>query len=76
MVLGFLKIENQKKITALFGALGRLSIYVVVCSLKPFVTERWSPESHSCVLAVFSNQIVAGGALGAHSPEHEKATTN
>lgn len=47
-----------------------------VCSLEPFATERWNTESHSCFLASFSNQIVAGGALGPHSPEHEKATTN
>lgn len=47
-----------------------------VCSLDPFATERWSRKSHSCFVASFSNQTVAGNTLGPHNPECQKAMIN
>lgn len=59
MVLGFLKIENQKKITGLSEALGRLSIYGAGLQHRAdFVTEGWSKESHSCFLSLFLYQLL------------------
>lgn len=69
MVLGFLEIEKQKKSPALFGALGRLSIYIAGLQYRVICNRKWSIDSHSCFLALFPNQIVADLDIGPCNPE-------